>query len=87
MSLSSDPESLIANHLIKFIKYNKNLLHLDLTQTGLNEKILWSFGTGLRRAKSLLSIHLTGNPGVSEGLKDYLFQRVRCKERVKENNL
>jgi len=70
---------LIVQQLSKFIKYNKNLLHLDLSSTGLTENMLWQLGTALRRAKSLLAIHLSDNPGVTKVAKEYLFSRIRCK--------
>ena len=64
--MPSDPEDkTMVENLSKFIKYNKNLLHLDLSYTGLDELTLMTIGSTLRRAKSLLSIHLTGNPGVT----------------------
>lgn len=67
-------------HLNNFMKYNKNLLHFDLSSTGLSEAMLWYIGTALRRAKSLVSLHLSGNPGVTKNVKDYLYKRVRCRE-------
>ena len=51
--------------LTKFIKYNKNLLHLDLTCTGLTDQMIRTIGTALKRARSILSLHLSGNPGVT----------------------
>lgn len=64
--------------LTKFIKYNKNLLHLDLTCTGLTDQMLRAIGTALRRARSILSLHLSGNPGITPALKSFLYQRIRC---------
>ncbi len=65
--------------LTRFIKYNRNLLHLDLTHTGLNQLCLRIIGISLRRACSLLSIHLSENPGITSGLKTLLFERIHCK--------
>ena len=39
------------------------MMHLDLSSTGLSSEMLREFGTALRRAKSLISLHLSGNPG------------------------
>jgi hypothetical protein len=64
----------------RFIKYNKNLLHLDLSQTGLDELTLRTIGVSLRRARSLLSLHLSGNPGINESLKSFLFTRLHCAD-------
>ena len=72
-------ENVIAN-LSKFIKHNKNLLHLDLSNTGLGEQSLNLIGTAVRRAKSLVCAHFSGNPGVTEPLMEFLFERLRCKK-------
>jgi hypothetical protein len=63
----------------RFIKYNRNLLHLDLTQTGLNQLCIRIIGISLRRARSLLSLHLSENPGITQDLKTLLFERIHCK--------
>lgn len=47
--------------IIRFLKRNRSLLHVNLSNTGLNEAALWPFGAALRRTKSLRSIHLSGN--------------------------
>lgn len=61
------------------IKHNKNLIHFDLTCTGLTIHIIKELGNVLRRAGSLLAIHLSGNAGVTEENHDYLVKRVRCR--------
>jgi hypothetical protein len=33
----------------------------------------------MRRAGSIVSIHLSGNPGLSEQNKKYICERVRCR--------
>ena len=57
-------QSLLDN-LSRFIKYNKHLIHLDLSYTRLDEMMITALGTALRRAKSLIAVHLSGNPGAS----------------------
>ena len=47
--------------LCTFLKRNKNLIHVDLSYTGLLEDHLKQLSAALRRAKCLLAIHLTGN--------------------------
>jgi len=47
-------------------------LHLDLTNTGLTNIIIHSMGTILKRAGSLLAIHLTGNSGLTKENIEYL---------------
>ena len=41
--------------------------------------MITALGTALRRAKSLIAVHLTGNPGVSQDTAEYLQQRVHCR--------
>ena len=56
-------------------------MHLDLTQTNLTEYMLWRLGKALKRAKSLVSIHFSGNQSITPALKQQLFQRVRCAQQ------
>lgn len=62
----------------RFIKYNRNLVHFDLSHTGLSEQALRVIGASLKRGRSIVSLHMSGNPGVTQSLKDYLFERIRC---------
>ena len=55
------------------MKYNKNLLHLDLSFTRINSTVVRGLGSCLTRAKSLIVIHFSGNPGVTQDNKDFLF--------------
>lgn len=64
--------------ITRFIKYNKCLLHCDLSNTGLSEHAMRAIGASLKRGRSILALHLSGNPGINQELKDYLFQRIRC---------
>lgn len=54
-------------------------MHFNLSNTGLTEGMLQVIGTSLRRARSLLVLHLSGNPGITDELKEYLQNRVHCK--------
>ena len=54
----------IAQNLSKFMKYNQNLLHVDLSNTGLSKRMMMEFGGCLRKARSLICLHLSGNPGL-----------------------
>ena len=49
----------------KMIKYNQKILHLDLSGTGLTKNIVYGLGGCLRKSRSLLCIHLSGNPGLT----------------------
>ncbi|CDW89852.1 UNKNOWN [Stylonychia lemnae] len=59
----NDVQTNIMINISNFIKYNKNLLHIDLSNTGMTEDMLWNLGTAMRRSRSMVSMHLSGNPG------------------------
>ncbi len=40
--------------------------------------MMYELGPALRRAKSIISLHLSGNPGIDDELKEYLHKRVHC---------
>jgi hypothetical protein len=61
------------------------LLHFDISKTGLSKYQLLELGPALRRAKSLISLHASGNPGVSQELCDELFARVHCQPKYPIN--
>ena len=51
----------IIQNLCKFIKYNQRLLHVDLSHTNMTRMMLYEFGPALRRSKSMIALHLSGN--------------------------
>lgn len=65
-------------NLTNFIKRNNYLIHADLSNTGLNERALWYFGRAMRRSKSIRGLHLSGNPGITPRLIEYLKNRAHC---------
>jgi hypothetical protein len=40
-------------------------------------------GASLKRGRSILSLHLSGNPGINNALKEYLSNRIRCAPQRK----
>lgn len=70
---------MVARCLTRFIKYNPNLLHLDLQGTGLTCYIIKEIARALRKSRSIIGIHLGENPGLTEEIKEYIFGRVHCK--------
>lgn len=70
----------IIKGITDFIKYNQNLYHLNLSNTGLNDDLIKKIGVALRKARALVCIHLTGNPGISEYNVNFLHKRIRCQE-------
>ena len=72
MQTSEKEQKELVSLIGSFLKHNKNLIHLDLTCTGLSEFIIRAVGTTLRRAASVLAIHLSGNPGLTADNLEYL---------------
>lgn len=65
----------------KIIKHSRTMIHMNLTGTGLSAGVIYEIGTCLRRARSVLVIHLSGNPGLTAENMDYLSDRVKCRPR------
>ena len=65
--------------LCKFIKMNSKLMHLNLSGMGMTQPMMNQFGRALRRTKSMVSLHLSGNNGNNEELRTALFERAHMK--------
>jgi|LauGreDrversion4_2_1035121.scaffolds.fasta_scaffold61146_4 hypothetical protein len=76
----------VVSKVTRIIKYNKNLLHFNISHCGLTEQAVRDIGASLRRGKSILSLHLSGNPGITQEVKMFLHERIRCAE-VHRNDL
>ena len=74
-------------NLCLFITKNKNLIHLDISNAGLTERQITFFGKVLRRAKQICSLHLSGNLGITERVKDFLCERAHCINSELRNNI
>ena len=61
---------MVADSLFRFVKVDKRLIHLDLTQTNLSEQMILHIMPGIRKSKSLMAVHFSGNPGVTKRLKE-----------------
>jgi hypothetical protein len=46
--------------------------------------VLKKLGRSLSKARSLVGIHLTGNPGITDRVLRYVHQRIKCKEPYAE---
>ena len=77
--LTEDEEQIIEN-LGKFIKYNKQLLYLNLSHTQIGTNLLKRIVICLRRAMSLLVLDISGNIGITDQLREYLSGRIRCRQ-------
>jgi hypothetical protein len=53
------------NDLVQFITKNPELIHLDLSNTELTESMLIYLVDAIAESKSLMAVHLDGNPGLT----------------------
>ena len=74
--LDEDEEEILEN-LGKFIKYNKKLLQIDLSYTGLRENLLRELITCLTKTKSLLIFDVSGNLNSLRRPRNLLTMKVR----------
>ena len=67
-------EEVLVDYLISMLK-SPVLQHVDLSDTGLTEGILLKLSKTINTSTSLLSVHLSGNPG----LKDHIIRKIQGK--------
>ena len=82
----ADYPNFVAKCFAHFVRFNTRLQHLDLSHTGLSEQILVAMMPGLVRSKSMLSMHLNFNPGITPQLTSFYETQLKCKpqeERVR----
>ena len=77
---------MLIESIVMLVKRNKQLLHLNLTSTGLTEQMIVDIAVALRRAKSLLSVHLCGNKGVTERSKEFMKIKIRAMPDFVQRN-
>lgn len=70
--------------LASFIKYNTNLVHLDLGNTGLCEFAISFIVTFLTKSQALQCLHLDGNPGLGPELIEWIITRIRGRMKDRE---
>ena len=72
---------IVAYLVCSIVRENRQLQHLDLQNTNLPGWAIKSLAGRLRKSRSLLSLHLSDNPGIrSATLRDYIFDVLRCKD-------
>ena len=74
-------------NLCILLKRNKRLQHVNLTKTGLTEFMIVKIAKAMRRAKALCSIHFDSNRGVTQRVKDYVFECIRCMPQKQKKEL
>ena len=68
-------EELKVFEFLKSILASSALQHADLSDTGLTEAMILALSKTINKSTSLLSVHLSGNPG----LKDHVIRKVQGK--------
>ena len=58
------------------IRQNTKLVHLNLQNTGLNQPVLIDLVRAVKRAKSLLGLHLGMNPGITPEVEHFWQTRI-----------
>lgn len=69
-SSGKETVDLVKDNIFTLLRENKKLIHLDLTATNLSEAAIRHILPAIRKSKSLQGIHLSGNPGVTDEVKD-----------------
>jgi len=70
----------IAVNLCCFIKYNQNLMHLNLSHTFMDKDMIHKVSEAMNKARSLQSLHLSGNPGITDENINFIRKHIVCKD-------
>jgi len=70
----------IAVNICRFIKYNQNLMHLNLSHTFLDKDTIHKVSEAMNKARSLQSLHLSGNPGITDENINFIRKHIVCKD-------
>ena len=65
-----ETQAKVCAYLTHFLKVNRRLVHIDLTSTNLSEDAILSVLTAVKKSKNMQGIHLSGNPGVTDNIKE-----------------
>lgn len=80
--MADDHPKRVIYSLNQFIRYNKRLQSLNLSNTGLNGQVIVGIIQSLRHAKGLLCLHLTSNPGLSDQVEQFYRERLSVMPHV-----
>lgn len=65
-----ETEARVKQQFFNLLRSNKKLIHLDLSATNLTEDAILHILPAIKRATSLQGVHLSGNPGVTEAVRN-----------------
>lgn len=83
-----DDELLAATYITNFIKYNKQLMHFDLSNTSLTLKMFNKISSVWTNIMALNSFHLSNNPFIDQ-ITDWpdLMDRLKAKPKLSYSEL
>ena len=82
-----ETQAKVSAYLTHFLKVNRRLVHIDLTSTNLSEDAILSVLTAVKQSKNLQGIHLSGNPGVTDNIKEQAKVLLKTKPKVNGQKL
>mmetsp|Transcript_33978 Transcript_33978/g.41913 ORF Transcript_33978/g.41913 Transcript_33978/m.41913 type:complete len:144 (+) Transcript_33978:688-1119(+) len=77
----------VVNCLKTFIKYNLNLVTLNLENTGMNAQAIALVASLLRKSQAIRCLHLSANEGISAELTEWVRKRVHATDKIEPNNI
>jgi len=82
-----ESEARAKNWLTIFIGGSKKLIHLDLTKTSLSEEAILFILPTIKSSKNLQGVHLSGNPGVTDAVRERVTALLRVKPPVQRRSV
>lgn len=77
-----EEQSLFAKDMQSLIKYNYNLVHLNLSGLGITSHMADVIIESLRKTVSLICLHMSGNPCIQDLDMKKITRRIRAKKRI-----
>jgi len=68
----------VVENLQHFIAQNGKLIHLDLSETGLSDEMIYEIIKALNYSNSIIGLHLSGNPGLSNLLCKKIYAKINA---------
>lgn len=77
-----------AQMIVNFFKFNKKLMHFDISNTGLTMPMFQLIAANLKKAMSMVALHLSNNPFIRE-ISDYqeIIKTLNAKPLVKASEI
>lgn len=74
------------DNLALFVRKNPSLLHLDLSNTEMQDAMLRGIVDAVHESHSLMAVHLDGNPGISASLLAFIEEKLETKSPLAQEN-